>query len=171
MAVKFLLPGAGEWRITMNNEAVFGVNSAQGFRDQVLASIPDPATGKLDPAKVKAFMAAHPETVRAMAVIKQSPPSQGFADSTFNSLNAFRLVNAAGASIPVRWATVPMRRSRQSLARSASNDENYLFDDCPADSPASVAMAPDDSWPTWRPHQRRDALACRSATVTPARDN
>src|SRR5260370_8542063 len=75
-------------------------------------------------------MAAHPETVRAMAVIKQSPPSQGFADSTFNSLNAFRLVNAAGASIPVRWATVPMQPfAAQSAARSASNDENYLFDD------------------------------------------
>jgi catalase len=130
MAVKFLLPGAGEWRITMNNEAVFGVNSAQGFRDQVLASIPDPATGKPDPAKIKAFMAAHPETVRAMAVIKQSPPSQGFADSTFNSLNAFRLVNAAGVSIPVRWATVPMQPfAAESAARSASNDENYLFDD------------------------------------------
>src|SRR6202140_4531923 len=83
MAVQFLPPGTGEWRITMNNEAVFGVNSAQGFRDQILASIPDPATGKPDPAKVKAFMAAHPETVRAMAAIKQSPPSQGFADSTF----------------------------------------------------------------------------------------
>src|SRR5260370_29582875 len=75
-------------------------------------------------------MAAHPETVRAMAVIKQSPPSQGFADSTFNSLNAFRLVNAAGASVPVRWATVPMQPfAAESAARSPSNDENYLFDD------------------------------------------
>jgi catalase len=77
MAVKFLLPGAGEWRITMNNEAVFGVNSAQGFRDQVLASIPDPANGKPDPAKVKAFMAAHPETVRVEALKRNggNPPA------------------------------------------------------------------------------------------------
>ena len=77
MAVQFLLPGAGEWRITTNNEAVFGVNSAQGFRDQVLASIPDPANGKPDPAKVKAFMAAHPETVRVEALKRNggNPPA------------------------------------------------------------------------------------------------
>src|SRR5260370_35616569 len=75
MAVKFLLPGAGEWRITMNNEAVFGVNSAQGFRDQVLASIPAPATGKPDPPKAKPFMAAHPATVQAQARVSVSPPS------------------------------------------------------------------------------------------------
>jgi catalase len=130
MAVQFLLPGAAEWRITGNNEAVFGVNSAQGFHDQILASIPDPATGKPDPARVKAFMAAHPETIRAMAVIKQSPPTQGFADSTFNSLDTFRLINAAGASIPVRWATVPTQPfAAKSATRSASSDGNYLFDD------------------------------------------
>jgi catalase len=166
MAVKFLLPGAGEWRITMNNEAVFGVNSAQGFRDQVLASIPDPATGKPDPAKVKAFMAAHPETVRAMAVIKQSPPSQGFADSTFNSLNAFRLVNAAGVhSGSLGHSAHAAVRGRVCGAVGIERRELSLRRPNPADSPASVAMAPDDyHWPTWRPHRRRDvALACRSA--------
>lgn len=133
MALRFMLPGAEEWRTGMNNAPVFVANSAQGFLDEVLASVPDPITGKPDPAKMKLFMAAHPESVRAIAVIMKSPLSSGFADATFNSLNAFRMVNAAGKSIPVRWATVPMQPFKSEEAgQTASSDQNYLFDDLTA---------------------------------------
>ncbi len=64
MALRFLLPGAAEWRTGMNNIPVFPVNSARGFYEQLLASSPDPATGRPNPAGMKAFLAAHPETVR-----------------------------------------------------------------------------------------------------------
>jgi catalase len=130
MALRFMLPGGDEWRTGMNNVPVFVANSAQGFLDEVLASVPDPITGKPDPAKMKQFLADHPESARAIAVIMRSPLSSGFADATFNSLNAFRMVNAAGKSIPVRWATVPMQPFRSvDAAQTASSDKNYLFDD------------------------------------------
>lgn len=133
MALRFMLPGAEEWRTGMNNVPVFVANSAQGFLDEVLASVPDPITGKPDPAKMKLFMADHPESVRAIAVIMKSPLSSGFADATFNSLNAFRMINAAGKSIPVRWATVPMQPFKsEEAAQTASSDQNYLFDDLTA---------------------------------------
>jgi catalase len=109
MALRFLPPGGEEWRTGMNNIPVFAVNSARGFYEQLLASSPDPATGKPDPARMKAFLAAHPETVRAMQLIKKRQVTSGFANSTFNSLNAFRFVDAAGASVPVRWSTVPVQ--------------------------------------------------------------
>src|SRR6202166_834059 len=130
MALRFLLPGGEEWRTGMNNIPVFPVNSARGFYEQLLASSPDPATGKPDPARMKAFLAAHPETVRALALIKQREVTSGFANSTFNSLNAFRFVDAAGASVPVRWSTVPVQPSATDSAEpSAAGDKNYLFDD------------------------------------------
>jgi catalase len=133
MALRFMLPGAEEWRTGMNNVPVFVASSAQGFLDEVLASVPDPITGKPDPAKMKLFMADHPESVRAIAVIMKSPLSSGFADATFNSLNAFRMINAAGKSIPVRWATVPMQPFKsEEAAQTASSDQNYLFDDLTA---------------------------------------
>src|ERR1700674_3048858 len=109
MALRFLPPGGEEWRTGMNNIPVFPVNSARGFYEQLLAFAPDPATGKPDPARTKAFMAAHPETVRALSLIKKREVSSGFTNSTFNSLNAFRFVDAAGASTPVRWSTVPVQ--------------------------------------------------------------
>src|ERR1700687_6176962 len=109
MALRFLLPGGEEWRTGMNNIPVFPVNSARGFYEQLLAFAPDPATGKPDPAKTKAFVAAHPETVRALSLIKKREVTSGFANSTFNSLNTFRFVDGAGASAHVRWSTVPVQ--------------------------------------------------------------
>src|SRR5580704_2637981 len=129
MALRFLLPGGGEWRTGMNNIPVFPVNSARGFYEQLLASSPDPATGKPDPEKMKAFLAAHPEAEQALALIKKRQITSGFANSTFNGLNAFRFVDAAGAPTSVRWSMVPVRPSAESAERSAAGDKNYLFDD------------------------------------------
>jgi catalase len=129
MALRFLPTGGEEWRTGMNNIPVFPFNSARGFYEQLVASSPDPATGKPDPAKMKAFLAAHPETVRALALIKKREVTSGFANSTFNSLDAFRFVDAAGASVPVRWSTVPVQRvSADRAGPSAEADTNYLFD-------------------------------------------
>jgi catalase len=130
MALRFVPSGGEEWRTGMNNIPVFAVNSAQGFYDQLLASKPDPATGKPDPKAVQAFLKGHPETVRAMGIIKTRIVSSGFADSTYNSLDTFRFVDAAGKSVPVRWATVPTQPLvPETAAQSADADKNYLFDD------------------------------------------
>jgi catalase len=130
MALRMLLPGGEEWRTGMNNIPVFPVNSAQGFYDQLLASKPDPASGKPNPAAMQEFLARHPETVRAMAIIKTRAVSSGFADTTFNSLDAFFLVNAGSVSVPVRWATVPMQPfTSESGAQPLRAGKNYLFDD------------------------------------------
>lgn len=130
IALRFMPSGAKEWRTGFNNIPVFAVSSAQGFYDQLIAATPDPATGRPDPAAMKAFLAAHPETARAIAIIVKRAVSSGFANTTFNSLNAFRLVNAAGAAVPVRWSTVPLHSfAAESTVQSASTDKNYLFDD------------------------------------------
>jgi catalase len=129
MALRMTPPGAEEWRTATVNIPVFIVNSARGFYEQTLASAADPATGKPSPEKMNAFLANHPETVKALAILKKSPPSSGFADSTFYGLDAFRFVNAAGVSVPVRWSLVPRQPVvMQSPSQSATADKNYLFD-------------------------------------------
>src|ERR1700704_1349588 len=130
MALRFLPPGGEEWRTGMNNIPVFPVNSARGFYEQLVAFTPDPATGKPDPARTKAFLAAHPETVQALALIKKRPVTSGFASSTYNSLNAFRFIDTAGAATLVRWSTVPVQPVAAGGAEpSMTADKNYLFDD------------------------------------------
>ncbi len=130
MALRFLPPGGEEWRTGMNNIPVFAVNSAQGFYEQLLASKPDPASGKPNPAAMQEFLARHPESKRALTLIRARSISSSFADSTYNSLDAFRFVNAAGISVPVRWATVPVQEVLpENGAQHADADENYLFDE------------------------------------------
>jgi catalase len=119
--------GGEEWRMATVDIPVFPVNTPQGFYDQLLASKPDPATGKPDPDKMKTFLAAHPETMKAFALIKGKAFSSGFENATYRSLNAFRFVNADGVSAPVRWAIVPVDPFKPADAM-ATGDQNYLFD-------------------------------------------
>lgn len=129
MAILFQLPDGEEWRAGMNNIPVFPVRTAKAFRDQLLASAPDPATGKPDPAKMKAFLAGYPETAKAMRLIGNRPISSGFDNSTFNSLNAFRFINASGVVTPVRWSMVPVQPFEAiSTTEPEKADQSYLFD-------------------------------------------
>ncbi len=129
MAVLFMLPDGEQWRTGINNIPVFAVSTPQAFRDQLIAFKADPATGSPNPVKVKEFLEKYPESARAIANIKSHPPSSGFADSTYNSLNAFRFIDAAGNSTPVRWSMVPEQPVVEAgAAPSASQGKNYLFD-------------------------------------------
>jgi len=129
MALLFKLPDGEEWRTGMNNIPVFAVNSARGFYDLLLASAPDPATGKPDPAKMGAFMAKHPESAKAIQSIRSQPVSSGFADSTYNGLHAFRFINAQGAAVPVRWTMAPAQPFKPfDSASPGQPGTNQLFD-------------------------------------------
>ncbi len=129
MALLFKPPNGEEWRTAMVNIPVFVVNSTEGFYEQLVASAPDPATGKPDPAKMGAFMAKHPEFAKAVQLIRSAPVSSGFENSTYNSLNAFRFINAQGVVVPVRWSMVPVQPFQPvSDSSPAGAGTNYLFD-------------------------------------------
>jgi catalase len=128
LGLEFSPPDGELWRTAMINLPVFPVRTPEAFYEQVLASKPDPNTGKPDPAKMKTFLERHPETVQALTVIKGQPVSSGFANSTFHSLNAFRFINAAGDSIPVRWILTPVQPFEATRPASAPQDKLDLFD-------------------------------------------
>jgi catalase len=127
LGLAFGFPGGEQWRTAMVNLPVFVVNSPQGFYDQLIASKPLPSTGKPDPEAMARFQAAHPETVKATALIKAQPPTSGFADSTFRGLNAFYFVNDSGTRAAVRWSFVPLLTP--SAPAAGSSKPNFLFDD------------------------------------------
>ena len=127
MALAFLLPNGQQWRTATVNLPVFPDNTPQGFYERLLAGKPLPATGQPNPEAMAAFLARHPETAAAMKIIKQSPPSAAFADSTFHGLNAFLVTNAAGATVPVRWTLVP-QPSTTPLIPAHPGTRDYLFD-------------------------------------------
>jgi catalase len=129
LGLLFWLPDGEEWRTAMINLPVFPFQTPQDFYDNLVASQPDPKTGKPDPEKMAAFAASHPATVRALGIIQSHAPSSGFDNTAFNSLNAFRFIDAAGKSIPVRWALAPVQPfAAASTAATAQTDKNYMFD-------------------------------------------
>jgi catalase len=127
LGLQFSLPNGELWRTAMINLPVFPVRTPEAFYEQLLASKPDPATGRPDPAKLQAFRARHPETVEALQHIEGEPPSSGFGNSTFYSLNAFRFTNASGKTIPVRWFLRPTQPVK--AAAAAPQDKKYLFEE------------------------------------------
>ena len=126
LALQFTLANGEEWRMGMNSIPVFVVNTPQAFTEQLIAMAPDPTTGKPNPLRVKVFLERHPETARAIQVIKAQPPTSGFEDSTFNSLNAFELIDAAGKATAVRWSMVPVQPLKP--AATPAKGPNYLFE-------------------------------------------
>jgi catalase len=124
LGLQFSLPDGEVWRTAMVNLPVFPARTPEAFYGLLIASKPDPSTGKPDPARMEAFLAHHPETVQALKIIKSQPASAWFGDSTFHGLHAFRFTNAAGDSTPVRWLLTPT----QQFPAARNMDKNYLFD-------------------------------------------
>jgi catalase len=128
LGLQYSLPNGEVWRTAMVNLPVFPVSTPAAFYQQIAASIPDPATGKPDPEKMKSFVARHPEAARALATLKARQISSGFGNSTFHSLNAFRLVDSNGNSTPVRWLLKPVQPFEAAAGASPKSGQNFLFD-------------------------------------------
>ena len=107
LALMFTQHDGEQWRTGMNSMPVFAVRTPEQFYRQLVAAKPDPATGKPDPAALKAFYAANPETQPFQAWLKGHSPSSSFANGSYYSVNAFRFVDAKGEVRAVRWAMVP----------------------------------------------------------------
>jgi catalase len=79
---------------------------------------------------MQAFLANHPETVRALAIIRSQPASSGFGNTAYHSLDAFRFIDVVGTAHPVRWSMTPVQAvMAETAAQSGQGDKNYLFDD------------------------------------------
>jgi len=126
LGLLFQGPDGQQWRTAMINIPVFPDSTPQGFYERLLASKALPDTGKPDQEKMAAFLDRHPETVAALKIIKQTPPTAGFADSTYHGLNAFRFTNSVGVTVPVRWSAIPQEGPE---VPASSPGKDYLFDD------------------------------------------
>lgn len=128
LALQFMLPNGEEWRTGMNNIPVFPVKTPQEFYDQLAAGKPDPATGKPNPALMKALVDTHPDMAAAMAIIKQRPISSGFDNATYNALNTFIMVDTTGKETPVRWSLTPRQPYVAASANTSQQGKDYLFE-------------------------------------------
>ena len=83
LGLEFSLPNGELWRTAMISFPVFPFRTPEAFYEQMIASKPDPNTGKPDPDKVQAFLARHPETMAALKIIKSQPAHPGSPTARF----------------------------------------------------------------------------------------
>lgn len=121
------------WRMAMDHTPIFPVATPDAFVALQRASRPDPATGKPDPAAMKAYLARHPETRVYQDYIAAAPLPDSFANGTYYSINAFRFIDRSGASHAVRWAFEPDAAfGALDKAKLGDLPTDYLFTDLAA---------------------------------------
>jgi catalase len=133
LALDFSAADGSTWRTAMNSMPLFPVGNVRDFVALQRAITPDPATGKPDPDKVAAFLAAHPETRAFNALMASRPIPSSFTNAGYHSINAFRFIDAGGTVRAVRWsllpeaAFTPLDRSRFEALNAREPD--FLFND------------------------------------------
>ncbi len=166
MALRLQPVGGDEWRMAINDTPGLHVSTPQAFYENALASVPDPRTGKPDPAKIAAYLAKHPESVAFLARMKAKPLAAGFANDSYNSVDGFLFVAPDGTQRLVRWtmqAEAPFTTLTPEARKGRS--ANYMFEDLLAQARtgpmkwrlvATLAQAGDPNraaevWPESRP--------------------
>ena len=107
MALQFKLPGGKLHHMAMLNTPIFGAASPQTFLDLMLALQPDPATGKPDPEKMKAFKASHPDNLAQSEYLAANNPPTSYANSAYWGIHTFKFINNKKQATLVRWRFVP----------------------------------------------------------------
>lgn len=113
MALEFKLPDKQLQHMTMLNTPVFGAAHPQTFLDLMVATRPDPATGKPDPERIKAFKASHPDNKAQSDFIAANNPPTSYANSAYFGIHTFKFIDKGGATTLVRWRFVPHDGEKQ----------------------------------------------------------
>lgn len=125
MALEFRLADGSVHHITMLNTPMFGAALPQTFLDQMIAIKPDPATGKPDPEKIKAFKASHPDNKAQADFVAANNPPASYANSSYWGIHTFKFVNRQKKETLVRWRFVPQdgekRLSDEELKSAPAN--------------------------------------------------
>ena len=130
LGLRFALPHGEEWRMAIDHTPIFIVSNVADFVALQKASVPDPATHKPDPARMKAFVASHPETAAFLAYMKTAPLPSSFANGTYYSINAFRFIAADRQGRAVRWQFEPETPfAALDPATLDKQPRDFLFDD------------------------------------------
>jgi catalase len=94
--------------LVMINVLFVFVKDPADFAPFFRALTPDPATGKADPAKVKAHFDKHPEAARFVEFLEKSPVPASYATVPYYAVHTFYFTNAQGERRPARWIAEPV---------------------------------------------------------------
>lgn len=103
LALQFNGPSGETWETSNISAPVFFVNSPENFVKFMQARRPDPATGRPDPAKVKAFNDSHPDSKPQIEWLAKTPVPASYATVNYFGTNAFEFTTRAKKKVIGKW--------------------------------------------------------------------
>ncbi len=103
LSLKINGPGGESWEMANISAPVFFVNSPENFIKFLEARRPDPATGRPDPAKVKAFNDSHPDSKPQIEWLAKAPVPSSYASVNYWGANAFEFTTPAKSKVFGKW--------------------------------------------------------------------
>jgi catalase len=181
MALEFRLPDGYRQHMTMLNTPVFGAANPNTFNDLLLASRPDPGSGRADPAKLRQFLATHPDALAQSSFLMSHRPPRSYANETYYGVHTFQFIDGGGHPHPVKWRFIPLDGEKRMTAAelsSAPRDfvekrliervaagpvqwEMMVYVGEPGDSEDNATL----TWPETRRHFRAGTLTISHATA------
>jgi catalase len=107
MGLEFRLADGSKQHMTMINAPIFLATVPKTFLDNLIAAKPDPATGKPDPAALKAFAETHPESAGMTKFFADHNPPPSYANSAFFGIHTFKFIDKDNKTTLVKWRFVP----------------------------------------------------------------
>jgi catalase len=180
MALQFKLPQGQLHQMAMLNTPMFGAASPRTFLDLTQAQRPDPATGKPDPEKLRAFKATHPDNQAQAQYLASHNPPDSYVHSAFFGIHTFKFIGAQDKVTLVRWRFVPQEGEKslsdEALKTAGADFLERALIDSTAKKPARWDMLvavgqpgdpqddPTKPWPAERPEFKAGTLTITSAT-------
>lgn len=181
MALQFKLPKGQLHQMSMLNTPMFGAAHPGTFLDLTEAQRPDPATGKPDPEKLKAFRASHPDNLAQAQYLASHNPPDSYTRSAFFGIHTFKFINAQDKVTLVRWRFVPQEGEKplsNEALKTAGSDflETALISSTSKKTarwdmlvtvgqPGDAQDDPTQSWPAQRPEFKAGTLTITSAST------
>ncbi len=108
LGARFHLPNEEELDLVMITAPTFFAATPEQFVEFLKVRTADPATGKKDPAKIKAFNEANPNVMPHLNHVSQSPPPASYATTPYHSTHAFLFETPNGKEQAARWSVEPV---------------------------------------------------------------
>jgi catalase len=130
LALQFNAPAGEQWLMANLSAPVFFVAQPEHFAPFIESRKPDPATGRADPAKVKAFNDAHPDTQPQIQWLAANPVPASYATINYFSNHAFVFVDGQGNRRFAKWSFEPVAGTQGlSDAELAAKPDHFLIDE------------------------------------------
>lgn len=108
LSIRFQAPGGVVWDMANISVPIFGSPTPQALVEGLQARAPDPATGRPNPERVAAYVAANPKTTAQARWLAANPPPASWATTPYWGVNAFRFRGQDGEVRHARWVFEPV---------------------------------------------------------------